>query len=52
MKSVSKYSTIQIHPDLQLLYSRLYFLIETEQYEKAVVIKKWIDELKQIHDTD
>jgi protein-arginine kinase activator protein McsA len=37
------------HYDIDFLERRLIFLIESEEYEKAVVIRRWIDELVYYH---
>jgi protein-arginine kinase activator protein McsA len=33
--------------DISFLEERLKFLLKEEDYEKAAIIKRWIDELKQ-----
>lgn len=33
------------HYDIDFLERRLKFLIEKEEYEKAAVIRRWLDEL-------
>lgn len=33
------------HPDILFLERRLKQLVKSEEYEKAAVIKKWLDEL-------
>ncbi len=35
------------HPDVRFLKKRLQYLVNTEQYEFAAIIKKWIDELSK-----
>lgn len=37
------------HYDIDFLERRLLFLIEVEDYEKAAVIRRWIDELAYYH---
>lgn len=38
------------HPDILFLEKRILKLISNEEYEKAAVIKKWLDELKIHYD--
>lgn len=39
-------------PDLILLQKRLDLLIKSEQYERCIVIKRWMDELEKISKKD
>ncbi len=38
------------HPDILFLEKRSVKLVSNEEYEKAAVIKKWVDELKNYYD--
>ena len=40
------------HPDIILLERRILYHIKHEEYEKAAVIKRWIDELIIHHHGD
>lgn len=37
------------HYDIYFLERRLRHLISIEEYEKAVIVRKWIDELALLH---
>ena len=40
------------HPDIELLEKRLKHVLSLEQYEIAVIIHKWINELKKNKESD
>ena len=43
------YTEIDKHPDILLLEKRLNILVKREDYEGAIVIKKWIEEISVYH---
>ncbi len=51
MSNMSTLSETKYHPDIKFVMDRLSTLLEYEEYEKAVVLKRWIDELIVIHST-
>jgi len=45
------YTVTDKHPDILFLEKRMEYILFHEEYEKAVIIKRWLEELKIYHES-